>query len=67
MLTAKEAAEIREKLRAALALVSQARAMYADAGCVPGIRILNGVAGLMDDEICALTKIIADLRASDNA
>ena len=63
MLTEKEATKAREKLRRALALLSEARVVYADAGCIPGIRNLNGIAGLLDDEIAALTRIIADSSA----
>ena len=63
MLTEKEATKAREKLRRALALLSEARVVYADAGCIPGIRNLNGIAGLLDDEIATLTRVIADSSA----
>ena len=60
MLTEIEATKARDRLRQALALISAARVIYADAGCVPGIRNLNGIAGLLDEEISTLTQIIVD-------
>ena len=65
MLTKEEAWRARTKLAAALALIVEARIIYADAGYVPGIRGLNGLSCRVDDEIAALTKIIADINASN--
>ena len=59
MLTEIEATKARDELRQARAHLVAARVGYADAGYVQGLRILNGIVGLLDDEIAALARIAA--------